>query len=128
MFSPLTATRSIQILGLLVIAALLGACGDGGNGTVCTLEARASVVVTVVDQSSAPLSGATATYQVDGGPAQVQACEPNGTCLIGQEVSGVFTIVVTRPGYITSSATVFVNSDQCHVITEYLTQVLHPVR
>ena len=124
--NPRTATRSIHILALLVVAALLGACGDV---TVCTLEARVSVLATVVDQFNAPLAGATATYQVDGGPTQVISCDQFwiGTCLVGYEVSGAFTIAVSRPGYTTSSASVTVNRDECHVTTEYVTLVLQPV-
>jgi hypothetical protein len=125
--NPRTATRSIHILGLLVVGTLVGACGDGG--TVCTAELRTSVLATVVDQFNAPLAGATATYQVDGGPTQVISCDQFwiGTCLVGYEVSGAFTIAVSRPGYTTSSASVTVDRDECHVITEYVTLVLQPV-
>lgn len=121
MLSPQTARRLICILGLLVIGALVSACGGGG---ACTAELRTSVLVTVVDQFSAPLSGVTVTYQVNGGTTQSQAHEFNGTYGIAFEVSGLFTIAASKPGYTTSSGSVTVNRDECHVITERITLML----
>jgi hypothetical protein len=54
---------------------VLSACGGGDNGIACATEARASVVLTVVDPFNMPLPGVNVTYQVNGGAAQTQTCE-----------------------------------------------------
>jgi hypothetical protein len=118
----------VSTLGVLVLCALVAACGGGGGGgdagVVCTLEARSSVALTVLDASGAPLPGVTVTYQVNGGPTQSQACESNGTCSIGFEVSGTFNLAAAKAGYITNTTAVTVNRDACHVLTERLTLTL----
>ena len=124
-----SARRLVRILALMFIVQLVGACGEGFIGPICTLEARVSVVVTVIDQTNNRLEGATATWQVNGGPTQVQSCDQFGigNCLLAYEVSGVFTFAVSKPGYTPASGTATVKRDECHVITEYMTVVLQPV-
>jgi len=114
---------------LLAAAAMLGACGgdeDRIEAIACTTEVLTSVLLTVVDPINAPLPGVTATYRVDGGATQSKACEPNGTCAIGEEVSGVFSITASKAGYVPSSVAITVRRDECHVITERLTLTLLP--
>lgn len=87
----------------------------------CTNEARSSVSVTVEDADGEPIANATLTYSVDGGESQ--DCEGllNGNTVCGWEASGEFVITATAVGFETETATVIVESDECHVISEAVT-------
>lgn len=111
-----------NILCLFALSAL-NACGGGEDGIACTTEARPSVLLTVVDQLNAPLPNVTVSYQVNGGTAQSQVCEPTGSCSIAFEVSGVFSISASKTGYRPASGSVTVTRDVCHVNTERLTLI-----
>ena len=119
-------SRSVHILCLLAVAAIASACGGGNasDGIACTTEARTSMVLTVVDQFGAPLPGVTAMYRANAGNAQSEACDSNGKCTIAFEVGGVFAITAAKVGHTSTSATVTVTRDACHVITERLTLTL----
>lgn len=121
--------RLTTVLCLLALSAV-SACGSGSNGTnneiVCTTEARASVLLTVVDSHNLPLADVDVTYQVDGGTIQSHACDAGGSCAIAFEVSGVFSISVSKAGYTPAAGSVTVTRDVCHVKTESLTLMLRP--
>ena len=60
---------------LLLLAWTLSTCGSDSkrsdeDDVLCTLEVRISVLVSVLDESGAPLAGAQVTYTVDGGALQ----------------------------------------------------------
>jgi hypothetical protein len=118
------ASRTLTLMGLLAVTALFSACGGGAEGIVCTLEARTSVLVNVVDPLGAALPGVMVVYRVDGGAAQSQACDSAGLCAVAFEVSGVFALTATKPGYAPASTTVTVTRDVCHVNTERVTLTL----
>ena len=128
-------TRLVYGLVLLLLAALT-ACGtdgdDGGDGVVCTLEARASVVVSIIDLSGAPLLGATVIYRVDDGEEIEAECfEPPDTCtsfVAGFEIAGDFTVRAEREGFQPAEAFVTVEFDElgCHVITQDVELTLVP--
>lgn len=126
--------KFLNVLCLLALSAV-SACGGGDDGIApsppiasipCTTELRTSVVLTVVDQFNAPLSGVNVRYQVNGGAAQNQVCESTGSCAIAFEVGGVFLITASKVGFTPASGMVTVNRDVCHVITESLTLTLRP--
>lgn len=112
-------------------ALLVSACGgggsDAGNPVVCTTEVRASVVLTVVDAASAPIPSAVVSYQINGGPAKSLICPATGACAVEYEQAGQFTLSVSKLGFVTTAATVQVNRDACHVLTEQLRVVLRTV-
>lgn len=121
-----------RIAGLPVIAAsaLIGGCGSAGEELTCTAEARSSVTLSVVDRFNVPLSGVDIRFQVDRGPVRSPVagppCEPAVQCALAYEVSGVFFITASKPGYAPASASVTVGRDACHVITQPLTLTLQP--
>jgi hypothetical protein len=106
---------------LVLLAASVAACSD--DSVSCTDIAVYSVTASVVNASGSPLDGATVSYSVDGG--QSTPCEKlvPGTFNCGVEKSGTFTIVATYAGKI-ASATVAVDHNECHVITQKLTLTL----
>lgn len=101
---------------LLAIAAVSAGCG-GGDGPVCTAEARASVLLTAVDGGGAPLAGYDVDFSVDGGAVQRVRCETAAPCAIAYEVAGRFVLNATKPGHLPASASVVVGADECHVQT-----------
>lgn len=119
---------------------------DGGPGatvppedtfyTDCTMEARASVVVTVVDAAGAPLPDATVTWSTGGGEPQAAECW-DGSCAAGYEVSGEITVYASisqetedpccwLADGTSSTVTVPMTEDGCHVETQELTLTLEP--
>lgn len=108
---------------LLAVAAAMGGCG-GGDAPVCTAEARASVLLTAVDDGGAPLAGGDVDFRVDGGAVQRVRCEAAAPCAIAYEVAGRFAITASKPGHAAASASVTVTGDECHVDTVRLTLTL----
>lgn len=84
------------------------------------------MLLTVVDQAGVTLPGVSVSYQVDGGPIQNQTCE-SGSCFVGFEVAGTFSITAAKNGYSPASGTITVTRDVCHVHPEPLTLRLTPV-
>lgn len=117
----------VAAVALLVV---LDGCGSGDGQIICTTEARPSVVLTVIDNANAPLSGVTVSYQVDGGAVMTLTCDSPwavAVCDLGRETAGSYSIVAMKAGYASATATVFVDRDECHVITERVTLALTPV-
>ncbi len=111
-----------RAVALLCVAGLVGCDGDE---VACTLEARSSVTVTVVDEVGTAIPDPTVTYAVDGGAEQ--ACEAmNGVFVCGYEVEGFFEITADAEGFAPETATVTVESDACHVIGQQVEITLRP--
>ena len=118
-----------MLVSATISSAILTGCGFdsiGGPGDSCTLEARSSVTVKVVDSAGVVISDAMVTFSVDGGGPQ--ACEvfPDGQGYVcGYEVDGNFTITATK-GMDTKTAmvTVKMTADVCHVESQSLTITL----
>jgi hypothetical protein len=113
---------SLAAAVLVVTATAGGACLP--TGTACTLEARASLNVSVVDDDGAPVDDAIVTAALQGG--ETKTCESSGDggyfCDFF-EVEGTFVVTATR-GDASDSATVEVGADECHVIAETVELVL----
>ena len=94
----------------------------GEEGVDCSADIKPSVVVSVVDADGSEILEAELTYSVDGGTEQ--PCDEYNTC--GQETAGEFTITASAAGYMPASETLTVESDICHVITQWVDLVLLP--
>jgi hypothetical protein len=94
----------------------------------CTMEARASVVVTLVDAEGNAIPDGTVTYSSDGLTVE-EDCEGPGAdgFVCGYEVAGPISILATAPGYEPVSEIVVVEADECHVSTAYLQLTMDPV-
>lgn len=119
--------RLLRLLGFAQIGVALVVGAAGCVEIDCTTEARASVTVTVVDETGQPLPGATVSYSVDS-PALQPCIESgaSGTWMCGFEQAGVFTIYAEREGYVSASDSVTVTEDQCHVETQVLEITIEP--
>lgn len=100
---------------------LLGLCAcaeDLPSQIDCTADARVSVTVGVVDESGADIA---AELFYDDGSGE-QPCEEWGddSYSCGFEVAGALLIRAQAEGFQDASETVFVDSDECHVIGESL--------
>ncbi len=125
--------KALNFLVPLVAIALftLAACGDDNGtgdttGTNCSLEARSSVTVKVVDAAGAAVTDATVTFSVDGAAAQNCELFPVGSDYVcGYEIEGDFTITVTKGADTkTQNVTVGKTADGCHVEGKTITITL----
>jgi len=136
----LGALRPVGLPALL-LALLLGSAGScAGNSGVagppaCTEEARASVMVSVVDAGVTPILGAAVTWRANGGESQSAECVdfdlPPSACtrfVAGWEVSGTIDIRAEKGGFRPAAATVQVPMDEvgCHVVTQRVSLVMLP--
>jgi hypothetical protein len=109
---------------LLAVTVVHSACA--GPASVCTLEARAAVQVTVVDPRGGIQRDARVTFTVDGGPEEQAQCngtsQPAGQCdrwVTSYERAGEYVITATSAdGTRTARTQVRVSEDECHVKTE----------
>jgi hypothetical protein len=111
----------------LALAPLLPACGYFETRD-CTEEARASVVVTVVDAAGQPVPDAKVRFSIDGGAEEQAMCNPptstpNATTCrdwtAGWERGGSYTIKATSAdGTRSAEQQLTVTEDECHVKTE----------
>ena len=90
----------------------------GEPQTVCTLEARSALAVTVVDAlTNARVTGAT--VRATDGTHSENLTGFEGVYSGAHERAGTYTIVVSHPDYRQwQRAGVVVERDECHVITE----------
>jgi hypothetical protein len=111
-----------RIAFVVTALAALVACEDTTVG--CDDMAVSSVSLTVEDADGNAITGANATYTVDGGVPS--ACEEfgDGNYACGYEQAGEITVTASAAGYAEASATVTVEADECHVITEQVTLTL----
>ncbi|MEO0602432.1 MAG: hypothetical protein AAF211_13400 [Myxococcota bacterium] len=94
----------------------------------CTLEARSSISLTVVDEDGFAIPEATASFTVGRGDAQpCDALGDPGSFVCGWEVAGEFTVTIEAPGFDTDTFTRRVESDECHVITEVVERTLSEI-
>ena len=111
---------------LLFAVALAAACSRGADpglpepapGTVCTMEARSAIAVTLLDASTgARVEGAT--VRVTDGAFSENLAGFEGTYSGAHERAGTYTIIVSHPDYQQwQRAGVVVGEDECHVITQ----------
>jgi hypothetical protein len=116
---------------VFALAAVSGACANRGSapapgGIVCTMEARSSFAVTVVDSTSGAAIRSGATVRVsDGSFADtLVAPGPGANAYSGgvYERPGTYTVAVSHPSYRTwQRSGVRVTRDECHVQTQQLT-------
>jgi hypothetical protein len=125
--------RLFPVTAVLVLSGILAACSDEiEQGEFCTLESRASVVVSVVDPQGKAVEDARVTFSLDGGPDQQAECGDrggtSGGCarwLAEWERPGDFLITVTSAdGKQSAHQQISVGEDRCHVITENVTVTL----
>jgi hypothetical protein len=120
----------IASLTVLAVSAVLPACSPFQS--VCTLEARASVQVRVVDTRGNPQRDARVTFTRDGGPEQQALCngshQVQGHCdtwVTEYERPGQYVITATSAdGQRTARQSVSVGEDKCHVQSQSVTLTL----
>jgi len=116
---------------VLAFAACWGACAQRAgpaaeSAVVCTLEARSSFAVTVVDSTSGAPIRSGATVGVAEGPFAdtLLAPGPGASAYSGgvYERPGTYTVAVSHPDYRPwRRSGVEVTRDECHVQTQQLT-------
>ncbi|WNG42676.1 hypothetical protein F0U60_00150 [Archangium minus] len=123
--------RHLSRIALLAAGTVLSACGYF-NQTDCTLEARASVQVRVVDPQGNPQQDARVTFTRDDGPEQQALCngseQRQGNCdtwVTGYEQPGEYVITATSAdGQHTARQSVSVSDGKCHVHSQSVTLTL----
>lgn len=111
---------------------LLPLCACGPRETVCSLEARSSVQVTVLDTQGRPQRDAHVTYTLDGGAEKEALCnggasEPGDctTWVTSYEQAGHYVITATSAdGTRSARQEVTVTEGTCHVNTASVTLTL----
>lgn len=105
---------------LLGLAALTG-CEE----PVCTEIAMSSVTVQLLDPSGQPILGAQVQYSVEDALSDCFEWD-DGWYACGYEEEGDITVLASAEGYLDAEGSVFVEADECHVVTESLTLTLEP--
>ena len=116
----------IRLTCALIVFPFSGLLGCGTDSVGCTLEARSSVMVKVVDAMGAPVTDAMVTFSHEGGAAE--NCENllmDGSYTCGYERDGAITVTATK-GADTKMQTVTVSKteDGCHVVGQSITLTL----
>jgi hypothetical protein len=130
----------IFVLSALAVAtsALVSACASGGSdtepgadpgagaGVICTMEARSSFAVTVVDSTSGTTIRSGAAVRVTDGAFSDTLVAPSsgGTAYSGgvYERPGTYTVAVTHRDYRPwQRSGITVTKDECHVQTAQVT-------
>ena len=100
----------------------------GPEGIDCSADFRSSALVTILDQSGAPLTGVEVSYTVNGEEGNHIDSWVNGTYVIGGEEAGDFVVSMyveiaqendpccSDVGEGTLEFTI--EADECHVITQ----------
>lgn len=112
------ATGAIAIVGGLTTATLVSSCD-----TVCTEEARTSVIVHIQDQWGAPYEAEAVIYRVDGGDIERAECvdESCTEWIAGMETPGDYAIDAQICGeHVQVTASVGMTADGCHVETAHV--------
>lgn len=120
----------IPIVALLTLV-FAGCTRNEPEQVLCTMEARSSFAITVLDSLSGESLAPAATVQVSENAVTdtlMPSPSPNGIYSGGvYERPGVYDVTVTHEGYESWRMTdVEVDSDECHVITRTLTARLVP--
>ena len=107
-------TRVFVPPALILLA--MAAC-EQTSAPVCTLEARAGINLTVVDESGQPVTNAVAQAREGSFVETLQRTGPG--ILFGVfEREGNYDVTVTAPGYKEWRESIDVDADECHVIPE----------
>lgn len=124
----------LAVWGLVLVGVGAGACGGKSAGPVtarpCTLEARASVTVQVVDTKGQAQPEARVRFTLDGGAEQQAPCQGGGegdcaSWVTNYETAGAYVITATSAdGQRSAQERVTVGRDECHVQGQTLTLVL----
>lgn len=103
-----------------------GPSPDSGQ-VVCTMEARSSITVSVLDAATGDSLSVTPSGTVRDGEFQ-EELQAFGNSLSGPfEREGTYDVSITAPGYASWDTTgVVVTADECHVHTVVLTARLTP--
>lgn len=114
-------TTRMIVVALVLTAACSGRgerADPGQPQTVCTMEARSALAVTVVDAlTNARVTGAT--VRATDGTHSENLTGFEGVYSGAHERAGTYTIVISHPAYQQwQRAGVVVREDECHVITE----------
>ena len=114
----------VRLLLPLALISAFTACGD--KEVDCTEEARSSVQITLVDESDAPVVGATVTAVADGQDIACEDWDDTGVYICGYELSGVFVISFEAEGFESQEIELEVSltEDECHVETVQETVVM----
>lgn len=125
--------RSVPASLAILSTLLFGACGGGGDGTVCTDEAAANFSITVLDsRTDQRICDATvdATDEKTGETQRLTGFGPAERCAYGggfYERAGTFTVRVSKRGYLGGSKSgVVVGSGVCHIQPVDLTLRISP--
>lgn len=114
--------RTRMMVAVLILASACSGREEqpdpGEPQTVCTMEARSALAVTVVDAlTNARVMGAT--VRVTDGTHSENLTGFDGVYSGAHERAGTYTIVISHPLYQQwQRAGVVVREDECHVITE----------
>ena len=123
--------RRVLTLSALLLLPAMGACSaDLGGPLVCTEEYRAGITVEVTDSATGlpAADGATLTV-TEGAYTESWTDAFGGSTLAGAwERAGTYDVAVAKDGYHTWIRTgVFVDADECHVISVALDAALVPI-
>jgi hypothetical protein len=126
--SPLEAImRAIGTwLGITsTLAGFILGCGDDGTHT-CTLEARASLTVTVMGPSG-HICDAAVTAQSGNDVTTLMGFGGSECTYAGPyERPGTFSVTASKAGFQSATSTVTVTSGECHVDGQAVTLTLVP--
>ncbi len=117
----------LRFVCALVGLSSLGVLGCGTEDPAgCTMEARSSVTVKVVDGMGAPVTDAMLTFSVDGGAAEnCDNLNMDGSYTCGYERSGAITVTATKGADMKSqTVTIMKTDDGCHVVGQSITLTL----
>jgi hypothetical protein len=108
-------------------ALILPFAGCGLADHSCSLEARTSLVLWVVDAETGDAVDATVTYLVDGeAPSEPPDRGVVGQHYLGLEEEGTFEVTASADGYESVTREYEVTADECHVMTAEETIELPP--
>ena len=95
--------------------------------TICTLEARAGLLVTVLDAATGRNLAPDANVRVTDGEYSEMLNPIEGTYVGAYERAGTYTVVVSAPGHAQwQRIGVTVGRDECHVVAEQVEARLTP--
>ena len=122
--------KNLVRLAVVAVVPLLAACPQNPlEDTVCTMEARAAVVVELRDaRTGAALTGPATMTVRDGAFVETAEIPAEFSSMgVAHERAGVYVVTVRKGGYRDwTRADVAVKSDECHVQTAIVRADLVP--
>ncbi len=137
--NKMDSSRMLLSGGVLLVALIGGGVAvtqlDQCSGTQCTMEARASVLVKLVDKEGNPVSGDSVFYgHIDEDANEQLRASHRGECLddectewvVARELTGIFDVHASACGALTHETGIHVGmtDDECHVDTQEITMVM----